>query len=568
MGRGSRFFTWILVIISVFIIFFSDTNVLAATYPETVRVGLYFGTSSAPSVALNSAGGLELGYYKNGEFSAILTEAGNKQIIIRKDSYFIKSPSGALTEYNPTEGIPYSGETFGPYHIQIGEKVSDYASAQSFANQIKESGIYAYPVFEDGWFVWTGFYGDAGKAAADVKNLASKLDASDFTVIEPAGNRFIVYNSDFEARLIYGSKNLRLSARPNSSNNPKILSVNGRQYRGEIELRRFTDSDMTVINVLSIEEYLYGVVPAELESTAPIEALKAQTVAARTYVYLSMGNYSKWDFDVVNTVASQVYGGYELERASSNQAVNETKGTKVLYNGRLASLFYFSSSGGMTEDNTNVWGADIPYLKSVEDPYESGSSYNYNWIKTFTAEDIKMKLFLSGVEIGDIISMTAEEYTPAGRVNKLKITGTKDSIIYYKEDIRKILGDSGSYLPSRMFTINSGNSSGGGSGTGSVLSVVTADGKSTVNLNGATVVSASGTSEIKSVQSGVKILGADSSVIAGSSGTNVASNTWVLTGKGWGHAVGMSQEGAKGFAQKGYTYDKILMHYFTGVTVE
>ncbi|NLE25058.1 MAG: SpoIID/LytB domain-containing protein [Clostridiaceae bacterium] len=318
---------------------------------------------------------------------------------------------------------------------------------------------------------------------------------------------------------------------------------------------------MTVINIVDLEQYLYGVVPREIESYAPMEALKAQAVAARTFALRSLGSYKKWDFDVVNTVSSQVYGGYSDEKASTNQAVDETKGKKALYNGNLISMHYFSSSGGMTEDNINVWGSDVPYLKSVVDPYEAENSYNYNWSRTFTAADIKMKLFISGVEIGDIVTMVADEYTPAGRVKKLRIVGTSGSITYSNEDIRIILGENGGYLPSRMFTINSA-----GSGTGSgTTSVISADGKSTLNIYGNKAVTSSGVYDILSSTGPVKIMGSDNSaVITG----NVAAGTFVLTGKGWGHAVGMSQEGAKGFAQDGYTYDQILKHYFTGITVE
>lgn len=260
-------------------------------------------------------------------------------------------------------------------------------------------------------------------------------------------------------------------------------------------------------------------------------------------------------------MSSQVYGGYNDEKATTNQAVDETKGKKALYNGNLISMHYFSSSGGRTEDNIYVWGSDIPYLKSVEDPYEAGNSYNYNWSRTFTAEDIKMKLFISGVEIGDIVTMVADEYTPAGRVNKLRIVGTKGSITYSNEDIRIILGDNGSYLPSRMFTINS-SGSGTGSGTASVIS---ADGKSTLNVYGNKAVTSSGVYDILSTSGPVKVTGSDNTAIITG---NVPSGTFVLTGKGWGHAIGMSQEGAKGLARNGYTYDQILKHYFTGITVE
>ena len=561
MSKKSWRYVAVIIVLCLVFLTFQNNEAYAKTYPEDIRVGLYFGSASASSVALVTKSGLEIGYYKDNKFNTLLTEKGGAQSIFRKDAHFIKSSSGVISEYNPNEGIPFDGETYGPYHIQIGNKAADLTSAQKLCSDYRTAGVMAYPVLEDGWSVWTGFYSDPDKANKDLPNLNSKLGGTALKVINQSTSRIIVYNSNFEPLLIFGDATLKLTVRPNSSNSPQLISVNSKQYRGEIELRRFSDSDMTVINTLNLEQYLYGVVPREIESYAPIEALKAQAVAARTFAYRSMGSYKKWDFDVVNTVSSQVYGGYNDEKATTNQAVDETKGKKALYNGNLISMHYFSSSGGMTEDNINVWGSDIPYLKSVEDPYEAENSYNYNWSRTFTAADIKMKLFISGVEIGDIVTMVADEYTPAGRVNKLRIVGTSGSITYSNEDIRIILGENGGYLPSRMFTINS---SGSGSGSGKT-SVISADGKSTLNVYGNKAVTSSGVYDILSTSGPIKVLGSNNSAIITG---NVSAGTFVLNGKGWGHAIGMSQEGAKGFARNGFTYDQILKHYFTGITVE
>jgi stage II sporulation protein D len=562
MRKKLKILVLALLIISLPVLFPSNIQSFANTYPEIIRVGLYFGTSSASNVSFNSKSGLEAGYYKNGQFTALISQTGGQQVIVRKDSYFIMSPGGILEEYNPNEGVPYSGQTFGPYHIQIGGNVPDITSAKNLSDQLNQKGIEAYPVFEDGWKVWTGFYSDRVKADADINNIRGEVGDVSLSIVGPSDNRLIIYNTKFKPLMIFGPDNLYLTVRPNDSNNLKILSVNGKNYRGEIEIRRFPDSDLTVINVINIEEYLYGVVPKEIGYSSPLEALKAQAVAARTYAYRSMGSYAKWDFDVVNTVLSQVYDGYDAERPSTNRAVDETKGKKVLYNGKPASLFYFSSSGGMTEDNVYVWGSDIPYLKSVPDPYESGTSYNYNWTRTFTAEDIKLKLFLSGVEIGDIITMEALEYTPAGRVNSLRITGTKGSITYYRENIREILSDSSGYLPSRMFTISSDNSSGS---QNNIVSVISDSGKANINVYGTKVITSQGIQSIASASGALKIRGKDTTAII--TGT-VPTGTFVLTGKGWGHGVGMSQSGAIGFAQNGYTYDQILTHYFKGTVVE
>lgn len=560
---------WLLLLITLIfgISFLSGTEqvILAQSYPDTIRVGLYSGGSSVSSVSLITQSGLEMGYYKDGNFNILLTTEGGKQTICRKDSYFIRSSEGVTQEYNPNEGIPFVGDTFGPFHIKIGQSVPDLATAQNLCNAYKTMGVLAYPVLENGWSVWTGFYSNATLANADIPNLSSKLGQIPLEVLGTSPSRIIVYSETFEPRMIFGDTDIKLAVRPNILNHPRIIKVNSKSYRGEIELQRFSNSDMTVINTINIEEYLYGVVPKEIEYSAPLEAIKAQAVAARTYAYKSMGSYKKWDFDVVNTISSQVYAGYDDEKESSNKAVDATKGKKVLYNNRPASLFYFSSSGGMTEDNIYVWGTDIPYLKSVTDPYEAGNSYNYTWSRTFTAEDIKMKLFLSDVEIGHILSMEVEEYTPAGRARKLKIVGTKSSITYTNEDIRIILGENGGYLPSRMFTINGGRNS-----SSSETSVLSANGSvSTMDLNGKKAVTAWGLNDILSSGGGINVQGSENSKVISTVVSGVISDDkFVLEGKGWGHGIGMSQEGAKGFARNGYTYDQILKHYFPNVIVE
>lgn len=535
----------------------------AASWPDTVKVGIYSGSEAVASVSFNSKSGLEVGAFSSNAFQPLLTMPGGTSVIIRKDAYFIKSSSGVTSAYNPAEGKPFEGETLGPYHIQIGDPVQDFEAARGMAEVLLGNGVIAYPAFENGWYVWTGFYADPETASQELVNLADRLGSANLKIITPSNARLVVQSSRADPLMIFTDGQSKLRVRPLAANNPYVLSVNGSQYRGEFEIRRYLDSDLTVINILNIEEYLYGVVPQELEHTAPLEALKAQAVAARTYTYKNMGKYAKWGFDVVDTVSDQVYTGYDGEKAATNTAVDQTKGKKALYNGSLASLYYFSSSGGMTEDSANVWGTAVPYLKSVPDPYESGKSYNYSWTKTFTAEELKQILFLSDVDIGNILSVSIEEVSAAGRPIKLKFTGTKGNITYYRQDGRSILG-----LPSNYYTINSNL---GSSPAETVYATGSGGGVTSVDLKGSTVVTSSGTQVLSGSGSFSAVSSSGVSILSGTSTSTTITakdGVYVFTGKGWGHGVGMSQEGAKGFALQGYTYDQILKHYFTGITIE
>ena len=137
MSKKSWHYIAAVIVVCLVFLALPNNDAFAQTYPETIRVGLYFGSASASSVALSAKSGIEAGYYKDNEFTALLTEKGGAQLIFRKDAHFIKSSSGAISEYNPNEGLPFYGETYGPYHIQIGDKAADLASAQKLCSDYR-----------------------------------------------------------------------------------------------------------------------------------------------------------------------------------------------------------------------------------------------------------------------------------------------------------------------------------------------------------------------------------------------------------------------------------------------
>jgi SpoIID/LytB domain protein len=149
------------------------------------------------------------------------------------------------------------------------------------------------------------------------------------------------------------------------------LSGHG-SYRGVLEFRPGTFSGLSVINSVTLDDYVQGVVPVESPSTWPLEALKAQAVAARTYAITTSRGA---DFDQYADTRSQVYGGASVETAATNQAVDETRGQVVTYQGAPVTTYFFSTSGGRTEDveNSFAGASPEPWLKSVEDPYDNVS---------------------------------------------------------------------------------------------------------------------------------------------------------------------------------------------------
>jgi stage II sporulation protein D len=155
------------------------------------------------------------------------------------------------------------------------------------------------------------------------------------------------------------------------------LTFDGRQYHGTLVLRS-RGGGVSVVNGLSLDTYLRGVVPSESPSRWPIAALEAQAVASRSYAVAQL-KPSSW-YDLVPTTADQVYGGVRAETPRSDHAVYATLGQVLTWDGQVARTYYSSSSGGRTEAVQDAWpgSAPIPYLRSVPDPYDTYSPH-HNW---------------------------------------------------------------------------------------------------------------------------------------------------------------------------------------------
>lgn len=291
----------------------------------------------------------------------------------------------------------------------------------------------------------------------------------------------------------------------NKTSGLNLVKVAGKRYRGNLEFR-LDNTGLAVINELPVEEYLRGVVPCEMPAGWPVEALRAQAVAARSYVLWQMQNAGTRPFHVTADQSSQVYGGYDAEYPATDRAVAETSGVVALYNGKPIPAFFHSSSGGYTENSEDVWKEPLPYLKGKADPFDQNDKH-YNWQVVYTADQLKDRLALAGYLFDRVGNLEEKERTATGaRVKRLLVSGTGSvgeavyREIYNADKVRKALG-----LKSAFFSF-----------------------KKTYDQNGHLV-------------------------------------TVVFSGNGWGHGLGMSQWGALGMAQKGYDYRDILAYYYTGI---
>jgi stage II sporulation protein D len=197
------------------------------------------------------------------------------------------------------------------------------------------------------------------------------------------------------------------------------LTLGGRPYRG----RLVVSSDgkrVQVVDAVALEAYLKGVVPAEMPSNWSPEALKAQAVAARSY---ALANLTKGrDFDLYGDTRSQVYGGIAAESPAASAAVDATKGQVVLYDGKVANTWFFSTSGGRTASSLEATGTLVPYLVSVPDPYDALSPY-HDWGPVLYDAAKVAKALRVAAPIADLQTTTG----PSGRVKALTVVSGDDS---------------------------------------------------------------------------------------------------------------------------------------------
>jgi stage II sporulation protein D len=327
------------------------------------------------------------------------------------------------------------------------------------------------------------------------------------------------------------------------------VTINGLPYRGVAEVAPNSTGSLAGINVLPMEEYLYGVVPRELPPVpyGELEALKAQSVAARTYAMRGLGKRQADGYDLLPTTSDQVYGGMNAEHPLSTRAVDETAGVVARYNGALIEALYSSTSGGYTADNEEVYNsAPVPYLRGVPDAnrgnafanvptlavfknhanarslrgfkagdYEADWSQYHRWTIDWTAEEMSQVVSVfAGRDVGVVHAVNVLERGPSGRVLRIEYVTDEGSFFDTKDRIRSSL---------RYFNANGVMSS--------LLST----------LFFIEPVTEPGTGAVTG---------------------------FIAYGGGWGHGVGLSQTGAVGMAEKKATYEEILLHYYRDITLD
>ncbi|HUR99472.1 MAG TPA: SpoIID/LytB domain-containing protein, partial [Pyrinomonadaceae bacterium] len=253
----------------------------------------------------------------------------------------------------------------------------------------------------------------AGKS--EVRSLIKTTGTSSVVgpdVVNP-GLREVIVNGPSETAKYASLKSVAFG-----SFNERVTPVklNGKAYRGRLEVFVNSRGSLTVVNVVPLEDYLLGVVPAEL-GLPHIEAQKAQAIAARTYAVANTNTYGTKGFDMVPTVWSQVYKGVAIETKMGTQAVRETRGMIATYDGKPIMAYFTSTCGGRTENVENVFDSHEPYLRGVECSLEGHKHFQPFLIKTVrTPAKLRNEEYLELVRLMSLLavnnfSLTTNQFT-------------------------------------------------------------------------------------------------------------------------------------------------------------
>jgi SpoIID/LytB domain protein len=538
-----------LCLATIFLLLIFVTGQALAAQP--VRVGLYFNSVSRTHAVLLSAS------LANQEGLGV--------------SLLLGEPVLLPLTYTQADVAPQGGRSM--VQIAAGRSAEEVLAA---AREARGKGLNAFLVYRaDGtafpFKVWAegipavvGALGYPGAFAADSRG--------DLLVLNAAGTEpGVIIDGRIGIGLVpLGSRPTRLAA-------PGQFT---RNYEGSFELL-VSNGRLGIVNVLNLESYVAGVVPFEMSDSWPLEALKAQAVAARSYAEVNRNKHRALRFDLCDSPACcQKYAGFDERFVYSRRAVSETAGRLARFNGRVAELFYHSNSGGHTENSEDIWANAVPYARAAADPLSvvetlithllsranNNTEFPARWQRSWRREELESVLRQTeNIHVGTILGLSSRGRSAGGRHTGLVVRGTAGEALIERNRIRPAFslirqnpqgGEVRESLPSTLFEIIPLHHTVSVAGAGGVVREMPVSAA-------VYVATPEGARPLASVAVEVHL--------RGSSAAKAVSRVpagFTFNGRGWGHGVGMSQWGAFEKARQGFTFEQILNFYFRGITIE
>ncbi len=525
-----------------------------AEEPVAVKIGLYYGSNALPASNLQYAtgygSGYRFGYFSQenaNNFTSLMEVTGQAEITVLKDKLIY----GSNKTYYDVAPSSYSF-VIAPYHLQLSSSFVSAADALAKCEDLKLHNLSAFPAYINGQFrVRVGSYSSQSEANKEINDIAVAA-ADSLTVVGYSSTCYTVAVTG-QATILFefdqGGDPFGIQTIPSGSAKTQTWTK-GYKYYGGFEYNRVNGNDITVINVVELNDYLKGVIPYEMSPSWPVEALKAQTLCAKSYCINNLHKHRSQGFDLCNTTDCQVYYGTGNATAASDGAVEAVRGQYVTYGGKIAQTYYHASSGGWTENSENIWGAYVPYLRAVEDKYLTNP---INWSFSLNNAQIAEILRSKGYTVSSVTNYYVSELTEVGNVRGVTIERSGASpLVFTGEKARTILSSSANNISfgSHRFTVTPDSS-------------YYVNGQAVSDLGSLYAIGKDGvTAQIGSGSELYAVTGQGTSKLSGAS-----ASSYKIVGKGSGHHIGMSQWGARGMAEKGFSYDQIIKFYFTGVQV-
>ncbi len=345
-------------------------------------------------------------------------------------------------------------------------------------------------------------------------------------------------------------------------------------YRGGYCFFPDSSGKMNVINYVTLEDYVKGVLNSEIGYSSPIETLKAQAICARSYAVCNIGRHRAAGYDICATTHCQVYRGYQNEYPSTNQACDETESLVITYEGKPVTGFYSKNDGGHTDNVEDVWGSFSGYLRGVKDEFAPV----YSWNIGYTSKELSNILESAGYSVGNLTKMEITSRNSSGTVREMKIQGSEGSKIITGNAFRNILG--ANVLKSGMFAFSPLKSY---EELGSVSETFSVSTEPETVFNTGSVVTTNGNT-LKTYETNLSVIGKDGVVrlmniselsisngqetVIPSAPDQVSDSQIAIYGLGWGHGVGMAQDSIIAMGKQGYDYEYMLDYFFTNIEIE
>ena len=537
----------------------------------TLRIGLSMGANVVPSANLRNADGMgrgfEFGYFDSNRNFVTLdawTDVTGITMLMDRNMVWNQSLDEGRGQYR--EGT--SGDVVvGCFHVQLNAGYGTFAEAKEEADKRQGAFVRYQSNQQQPFLVLIGQHTTRAGAESAISSMglsgaSVNAGTANTITITATGTNNIIFEFDRE------TTPLGIMPRPIGSEKTETW-YKGYRYNGGFQYSRRGGADLTVIQMVNVEDYVKGILPYEMNNSWPIEALKAQALCARTYAMSHLNRHNSDGADMCVLEHCQVYRGRGAANARTDQAVDETAGLYVTYGDRLAQTFYASTNGGASENVENVWSESLPYLRGVVDPYEADiipRVSNYYWRITYTPAQLTERLRnrITGFNLSTVASLRVSKYSPTGNAIEVTVTDVNGRSMTLSRRSQLLAGLG---TPTMRFDI--GNASWGpGSIFANEPSQPVSPGSEYFGIGGNGVTTAVPGNTMYAITGAGNTTTVDGETTTGGSTNGMVNGVFVINGAGNGHQIGMSQWGAFSMAHfHNKNFEDIIYFYFTGVQI-